>query len=127
MIWSEMTLLTRRSILALAAALLAGRALAEARRLAGDEVRALLEGRWIEGTWSGTRYRQHFDAAGHTVYKAEGAPLDQGRWRVNAYTGTYESLWRMGGWTAYPIEADGNELFWIDGTGQRHPFRLLGD
>ena len=110
---------------------LAGLALAAATaapadpvRLSADEIDTLLRGKRIEGDWNGTKYVQVFRDTGGTIYTAEGAPPDPGKWRVNAETDTYESWWERSGWSSYAIERDGAALYWVDSRGRRYPFKV---
>lgn len=98
---------------------------AEPERLTSDMIDDLLRGRKISGDWNGTPYTQTFEASGRTVYSQSGRPPEEGRWRVNSEDDTYESWWERSGWSSYPIERDGDRLFWIDGSGKKHPFQVL--
>jgi hypothetical protein len=83
-------------------------------RLTAEQVGTLLYGNTIKGTWSGTSYVQFFDTSGVTIYNAEGAPSDRGRWRINAFTGKYESEWERTGWTPYTIVMTNDGFAWIN-------------
>ncbi|MDT8326069.1 MAG: hypothetical protein RQ750_01605 [Roseovarius sp.] len=86
-----------------------------------DEITKLLSGNTIVGTWSGTRYRQYFDANGTTTYATEGGRPDDGRWRINPDTNEYESWWRSTGWTPYLlVRKDDGGYAWVN--GERYEF-----
>ena len=81
-----------------------------------EEISTLLTGNTIVGTWSGTRYRQYFDANGTTTYSTEGGRSDDGRWRVNQDTNEYESWLRSTGWTPYLlVHTDDGSYAWVNG------------
>ena len=109
------------------ATLVATPSFADAVRLKADEITKLLSGKRISGDWNGTRYGQVFWESGGTLYTPEGAPSDQGKWRVNAAEDTYESWWQNSGWSSYAIEREDGVLYWVDTGGNRHPFEVLGD
>ncbi len=100
---------------------------AEAVRLTAAEIEALLTGKRIRGDWNGAAYWQVFWESGGTLYTADGAPSDQGKWRVNHDEDTYESWWENSGWSSYAIEREDGVLYWVDTGGNRHPFEVLGD
>lgn len=90
-----------------------------------EEIASLLTGNTIVGTWSGTRYRQYFDANGTTTYSTEGGRSDDGRWRVNPDTNEYESWWRSTGWTPYLlVHTDDGGYAWVNGD-RLEPFDVL--
>ncbi|NCQ23978.1 MAG: hypothetical protein COW54_03430 [Rhodobacteraceae bacterium CG17_big_fil_post_rev_8_21_14_2_50_63_15] len=100
-------------------------ALAAPTRVTASEIEALLAGNTIVGTWSGTAYRQYYDAGGNTVYVPEGGKPDEGQWRVNAGTNEYESWWRSTGWTPYAmVRTDDGAYAWINGD-RLEPFQVL--
>ena len=102
-------------------------ALADATRLTAQQIEALLSGQRIAGDWNGTAYSQVFWEGGTTLYLPQGGPSDAGKWRVNPAEGTYESWWENSGWSSYAIERKDGALYWVDGSGARHPFEVTGD
>ncbi len=99
-------------------------ALAAPTRMTAPEIEALLAGNTIVGTWSGTAYRQYYDAGGNTLYVPEGGKPDEGRWRVNAETNEYESWWQSTGWTPYAmVRTDDGSYAWINGD-RLEPFQV---
>ncbi|PKQ13760.1 MAG: hypothetical protein CVT70_02040 [Alphaproteobacteria bacterium HGW-Alphaproteobacteria-1] len=120
--------MNRRSLFALLAAPLLVASLPSGAanvRLSASEIEALLLGKTIVGTWSGTSYRLYFDADGSTLYVPEGGKPDEGRWRTNPETHEYESWWRSTGWTPYAlVRTESGGLAWINGD-RLEPFRVL--
>ena len=112
----------RRFILAaLSAIALTGPALAEewpvgTVTLTAGQIETLLSGNTTVGQWSGTGYRQFFSTSGATVYLAENAPPDRGKWRVNAETDEYESWWERSGWAGYTIVMTTRGYAWVNGA-----------
>jgi len=93
--------------------------------ITAEEISALLTGNTIVGTWSGTRYRQYFDANGTTIYAPEGGRADDGRWRVNPDTNDYESWWRSTGWTPYLlVRTEEGGYAWVNGD-RLEPFKVV--
>lgn len=94
-------------------------------RLSAAEIETLLSGNTVDGTWSGTPYRQYYDPDGTTLYVPDGGRGDEGRWRTNAETNEYESWWRSTGWTPYALvrTEDGGHA-WVNGD-RLEPFRVL--
>lgn len=92
--------------------------------LTAEQIALLLTGNTIEGTWSGTAYRQYFAPGGMTVYLPEGGQPDQGKWRTNAAQNTYESWWRMTSWTGYTVVMTNRGYAWKNGD-TLEPFAVL--
>src|SRR4029453_9442857 len=66
-------------------------ALAAPKPLMTDEIRALLTGNTVHGTWAGREYFSYFEANGWTSYVEPGKPSSQGRWQ--GHDGKYCSKW----------------------------------
>jgi hypothetical protein len=113
-----------RAIAALALCLLALPAIAAPKPLGTDDIRALLTGNTVHGTWAGKEYFSYFDANGWTTYVEPGKPSSQGRWQAAA--DKYCSKWaEMGSETCYPLEMDGDTLLWVTSEGARYPSKVL--
>lgn len=97
---------------------------ADIMALNAGQITGLLSGNTISGTWAGTGYKQYFSEGGLTVYVPESGRADQGRWRTNAESGTYESWWRMSGWGGYAVVMTNQGYAWVNG-GTLEPFRVL--
>jgi len=97
---------------------------ADAVKLTAAQIDTLLSGNTAVGTWSGNGYRQYFDASGATLYLAEGAPPDRGKWRINAETDQYESWWERSNWAGYTIVMTNEGYAWLN-RGALEPFELL--
>lgn len=91
--------------------------LAEPIALTAPEIETLLTGQTISGDWSGTSYRQLFNANGQTIYAPENGQVEYGRWRVNHQTDQYESYWERSGWSPYGVAQDGDTFFWVQSNG----------
>ncbi len=92
--------------------------------LTAPQIDRLLRGNTTIGAWAGTGYRQYFDATGATIYLAEAAPPDRGRWRVNAETDEYESWWERSGWAGYTIVMTNEGYAWVN-RDRLEPFTVL--
>lgn len=104
----------------------AGPALAEDPvRLTAEEIRSLLSGNTIRGTWRGDEYKQYFMADGATIYAPRRSRSTVGKWRVDPAKNTYDSWWERGGWASYQIIRKSGELFWISQTVPPQPFVVL--
>jgi hypothetical protein len=113
-----------RAIAALALCLLALPAIAAPKPLGTDDIRALLTGNTVHGTWAGKEYFSYFEANGWTTYVEPGKPSTQGRWQ--AVADKYCSKWgEMGSETCYALEMDGDTLLWVTGEGTRYPSKVL--
>lgn len=88
------------------------------------QIQQLLTGNTIVGTWSGSNYRQYYDASGVTVYVAEGAPPSRGKWRVKEDTDEYDSWWEQTGWTPYVVMMTNDGFAWVNGD-TLEPFEVL--
>ncbi len=92
----------------------------------GGEIREMLSGNTIHGSWNGEEYRQYFTTYGATTYAVRNSPPTRGKWRVNVKKDMYESWWEQSDWSAYRIVRDNGKLFWttIDGKDPQ-PFVVL--
>jgi len=120
-------MMTRRLFLAvLAMFLLAGAGQAQSVKLTADEITELLAGKTASGKWEGNRYRQYFNANGATIYAQTGARSALGKWRVNAETDEYESIWSgETEWTGWFVMEYAGAHYWVSKTTPPTPFRLL--
>jgi hypothetical protein len=84
-------------ILPIAASATAGDA--RVTEMTATEIKTLLAGNTISGTWNGSKYKQYFSTDGMTVYLPANDAPDEGRWRVNVQNNTHESWWQSTGWT----------------------------
>ena len=113
-----------RTIASLALFLVALPALAASRPLGTDDIRTLLTGNTVHGTWAGREYFSYFEANGSTTYVEPGKPSSQGRWQ--AAGDKYCSKWgEMGSETCYALEMDGDTLLWVTSEGTRYPSKVL--
>lgn len=113
-----------RLIGTLVVCLLALPALAAPKPLATDEIRTLLTGNTVHGTWAGREYFSYFEANGWTTYVQPGKPSSLGRWQ--AHDDKYCSKWGEGGSeSCYALEMDGDTLLWVTSAGERYPSTVL--
>ena len=98
---------------------------AEPVAIKATEIRNLISGNTIRGTWSGEEYKQYFAEDGSTIYAPRRSQSTAGKWRVNEKTDQYESWWERSGWSAYGIARDGDALFWISKGLEPQPFEVL--
>ena len=112
--------------LILAAPLSAGLpAMAAQVRLDAGEIETLLAGNTIVGTWSGSSYRQYYDADGTTIIVPDEGRANTGRWRTDPETDEYESWWRSTGWIDYAmVRTDEGGYAWVNGD-RLEPFEVL--
>ena len=104
---------------------IAGSARAEPVAVSAAEIKALLTGNTIRGTWSGDEYKQYFNADGSTIYAPRRSQSTAGKWRVNDKTNQYESWWERSGWSGYSVTREGDGFFWISEGLEPQPFRVL--
>jgi hypothetical protein len=99
-------------------------ALAAPKPLTTDEIRALLTGNTVHGTWAGREYFSYFEANGWTTYVEPGKPSTLGRWQV--HDNKYCSKWgEFGSESCYALEQDGETLLWVTTEGARYPSTVL--
>jgi hypothetical protein len=113
-----------QSLLLILIAASGGSAWAEPVKLTGPEIKALLSGNTVHGTWVGKEYWSFFGGDGWTTYRAaNGRPAD-GRWGASATQ--YCSTWDPGGSSCYDIYRDGETILWgVPSSGARYPSTLL--
>jgi len=113
-----------RAVLVVTMACIVVPALAAPKPLMTDEIRALLAGNTVHGTWAGREYFSYFEANGWTTYVEPGKPSSQGRWQ--ARDNKYCSKWgEFGSESCYALELDGDTLLWITTEGTRYPSTVL--
>jgi hypothetical protein len=99
-------------------------ALAAPKPLSTDDIRALLAGNTVHGTWAGREYFSYFGANGWTTYVEPGKPSSQGRWQ--ARDDKYCSKWgEFGSESCYTLEMDGDTLLWVTTEGARYPSTVI--
>ncbi|MEO0486729.1 MAG: hypothetical protein AAF092_12560 [Pseudomonadota bacterium] len=99
---------------------------AQAVKLSGDDIRALLTGNTAIGRWEGAPYRQYFGADGVTIYAQEGARSSRGAWRVDDNLQEYQSIWpRDAQWEGWFVMAFGNTFYWVSKTTPPTPFQVI--
>lgn len=97
---------------------------AEDAKMSADEIEHLLTGNTAEGTWDGTAYKSYFAPDGTTIYVPTNADPMDGKWRINAESGQYESFFAAVGWTGYTVLRTDTGFAWMhDGTA--YPFSVV--
>ena len=96
---------------------------ADPRPLGSDEIRTLLTGNTVHGTWAGREYFSYFEAGGWTTYVAVGGSRTDGRWSV--HDGKYCSVWAGANESCYELQMDGSTLEWVTSAGQHYPSQVL--
>ena len=98
-------------------------AAAQAVKLDGDEIRALLMGNTAFGRWEGANYRQWFGDDGATLYAQEGARTSRGEWRVDDVLEEYQSIWpRDADWEGWFVMEYGHTDYWVSRATPPTPF-----
>lgn len=92
--------------------------------LTGSDIERLLTGNTAEGTWDGASYKSYFDPNGVTIYDAQNADPQEGRWRVNEATDKYESFFEAVGWTEYTVLSTDTGYAWKR-NGNAQPFDVV--
>ena len=117
-------MISTRAIASLILCVLAMAAFAAPKPLSTDDIRSLLTGNTVHGTWAGKEYFSYFEANGWTTYVEPGKASSQGRWQAHA--DKYCSKWgEMGSETCYALEMDGDTLLWVTSEGTRYPSKVL--
>ena len=114
-----------RSLLALFIAVFLSSVAVAQEQVNAKEIRALLSGNSIIGSWFGEEYKQYFAENGATIYSPKNAQSSPGEWRVNEAENTYESIWLRGQWTGYRIVRDDGNYFWLDHRNVPQPFSVV--
>lgn len=109
---------------ALALAVCAGTADAQAVKPRGDEIGILLTGNTAVGIWDGNAYRQYFDADDSTIYAQEGTRSSRGAWRVEGEE--YQSIWPNDvEWKGWFVMEYAGQWFWVSKTTPPTPFDVI--
>ena len=98
---------------------------AEQATVKADEIRAILTGNTIHGTWYGQEYKQYFYEDGRTIYAPKKSQSSSGKWRVDEANDLYESWWERTDWVGYRIIRKNGELFWVGDRNEPQPFTVL--
>ena len=99
---------------------------AQAVKLSGDDIRALLTDNTAIGRWDGAAYRQYFGPDGVTIFAQEGARSARGEWRVDDDEQEYQSLWPGDEtWEGWFVMEFGDTYYWVSRTTPPTPFQVL--
>lgn len=100
-------------------------ALAEERRLTGEEIRTALSDKTVESTGGdGKPYTQIFQKGGLTIYNAGPQSSSNGFWDVRG--NQYCSQWPPNeSWSCYDMTGEGDRLTFIAASGKMWPVRVL--
>lgn len=112
--------------LTVALSFMTGAAQAQAVKLTGDEIRALLTGNTAVGRWEGAPYRQYFGADGVTIYAQDGARSARGEWRVDDAAQEYQSIWPNDpAWEGWFVMDYLGEHYWVSKSTPPTPFKVV--
>lgn len=101
-------------------------AVAQAVKLNGDEIRALLTGNTAIGRWEGAKYRQWFGDDGSTLYAQQGARTARGEWRVDDASEEYQSIWPGDeDWEGWFVMEFGDTYYWVSRATPPTPFQVV--
>ena len=98
---------------------------AEERKLAGDEIKAALNGKTVVGTNdSGIQWKQSFKENGDTLYELTGAGAQNGYWEVRA--DQFCSQWPPDAtWACYNITGENDSVTFVSDSGKLWPSKVL--
>lgn len=120
------TMILRRLFLGLFALLIAFPASAQAVKLTGEEIRALLTGNTAVGRWEGESYRRYFGSDGVTISEADDAQTTQSEWRVDDELQEYQSLGSgEAEWEGWFVMEFGDTYYWVSRATPPTPFQVL--
>jgi hypothetical protein len=107
------------------ATLVCAPALADERALSGDDIRAALSDKTVEGTSdTGKPYSQIFQKGGLTIYNAGPQASSTGFWDVRG--DQYCSQWPPNEtWSCYSMTGDGARLTFVAAGGKTWPVKVL--
>ncbi|MBC8036687.1 MAG: hypothetical protein H7X89_05670 [Rhizobiales bacterium] len=110
---------------ALALAGLSTMALAEERKLTGDEIKAALSDKKVAGTTeNGAGWTQSFKANGDTLYQLVGTEAQNGAWEVQGER--FCSQWPPDpAWVCYDVTGENDRVTFISDTGKTWPGKVL--
>lgn len=96
---------------------------AQAVKLQGYEIKALISGNTAIGHWAGKPYRQYFDPDGTTIYAQEGSRSARGAWRIAG--DEYQSIWPADkDWQGWFVMEYAGDFYWVSKTTPPTPFRM---
>lgn len=100
-------------------------ALAEQRKLTGDEIKAALSDKKVAGTTdSGAGWTQTFKANGDTLYQLTGTEAQNGAWEVQG--DKFCSQWPPDpAWVCYDVTGENDRVTFISDTGKKWPSKVL--
>ena len=99
---------------------------AQAVKLSGEEIRALLVGNTAIGRWDGAKYRRCVGGDGVTSYAQEGARSARGEWRVDDAAQEYQSIWPGDeDWEGWFVMEFGDTFYWVSRSTPPTPFQML--
>lgn len=120
------TMILRRLFLSLFALLIAFPASAQAVKLTGEEIRALLTGNTAVGRWEGASYRRYFGTDGVTIFAQESGQTTQSEWRVDDELQEYQNLGAGDAeWEGWFVMEYGETYYWVSRATPPTPFQVL--
>jgi hypothetical protein len=100
-------------------------ALADERKLSGDEIKAALSDETVVGTTdTGKKWKQPFKANGDTLYELIGAGPSNGYWEVRG--DQFCSQWPPdAAWVCYDVTGENDRVTFVSDTGKLWPSKVL--
>ena len=100
-------------------------ALAEERKLTGDEIKTALSDKKVAGTTeNGAGWTQSFKANGDTLYHLTGTEAQNGAWEVQG--DRFCSQWPPDpAWVCYDVTGENDRITFVSDTGKLWPAKVL--
>ncbi|MGB1234771.1 MAG: hypothetical protein ACPG5U_03460 [Planktomarina sp.] len=116
----------RRTFLTIVLAVMALPVGAQAVKLSGDEIRALLTGNTAVGRWEGAKYRQWFGPDGVSLYAQGGSRTARGAWRIDDEAEEFQSIWPSDeDWKGWFVMEFGDTYYWVSRATPPTPFQVI--
>lgn len=104
---------------------LSNTALAEERKLTGDEIKTALSDKKVAGTTdNGAGWTQTFKANGDTLYQLTGTEAQNGSWEIQGER--FCSQWPPDAtWVCYDVTGENDRVTFVSDTGKNWPAKVL--
>ena len=93
-------------------------------RLTPEQMGTVFFGNTIKGSWDGKPFMQFFSRRGDTYFVTEDGNMEQGNWRINAFTGRFEIWWEQTGWVSYRVIMTNQGFAWSN-RSLPEPFTVM--
>ncbi len=100
-------------------------ALAEERKLTGEEIKAAISDKRVAGnTENGAGWTQSFKANGNTLYQLTGTEAQNGGWEVRG--DRFCSQWPPDpAWVCYDVTGENDRVTFVSDSGKKWPAKVL--